>query len=111
MRKSTHNIFTRSLSGLLAFLTIVGILASLSMLPVFAADDEEEEVRPFSEIYQQYYLNPDFLPTEAEKEAGFVNLAGHRSVGGMRASIYNAMPIEGVQALVDFMKKFEAENK
>ncbi len=44
------------------------------------------------------------------KEAGFENLKGHRSVGGMRASIYNAMPIEGVQALVDFMKKFEAEN-
>ena len=42
--------------------------------------------------------------------AGFVNLKGHRSVGGMRASIYNAMPIEGVKALVEFMKKFEAEN-
>ena len=46
---------------------------------------------------------------EAEK-AGLVNLKGHRSVGGMRASIYNAMPISGVEALVDFMKKFEAEN-
>ena len=44
------------------------------------------------------------------KAAGLVNLKGHRSVGGMRASIYNAMPIEGVQTLVDFMKKFEAEN-
>lgn len=42
--------------------------------------------------------------------AGFVNLKGHRSVGGMRASIYNAMPIEGVEKLVGFMKKFEAEN-
>ncbi|MBQ1948463.1 MAG: 3-phosphoserine/phosphohydroxythreonine transaminase [Clostridia bacterium] len=42
--------------------------------------------------------------------AGFVNLKGHRSVGGMRASIYNAMPIEGVEALVDFMAKFEKEN-
>lgn len=47
---------------------------------------------------------------EAE-EAGFVNLKGHRSVGGMRASIYNAMPIEGVEALVAFMKKFEEENQ
>ena len=46
---------------------------------------------------------------EAE-ESGFVNLKGHRSVGGMRASIYNAMPIEGVKALVSFMKKFEKEN-
>lgn len=45
------------------------------------------------------------------KAAGFENLKGHRSVGGMRASIYNAMPIEGVAALVEFMKKFEEENK
>ena len=44
------------------------------------------------------------------KEAGFENLKGHRSVGGMRASIYNAMPMEGVEKLVEFMKKFEAEN-
>lgn len=44
-------------------------------------------------------------------EAGFVNLKGHRSVGGMRASIYNAMPYEGVEKLVAFMKKFEADNK
>lgn len=45
------------------------------------------------------------------KAAGFENLKGHRSVGGMRASIYNAMPIEGVEKLVAFMKKFEEENK
>lgn len=44
-------------------------------------------------------------------DAGFVNLKGHRTVGGMRASIYNAMPIEGVEKLVEFMKKFEEENK
>lgn len=44
-------------------------------------------------------------------EAGFVNLKGHRTVGGMRASIYNAMPVEGVEKLVDFMKAFEAANK
>ena len=44
------------------------------------------------------------------KEAGLENLKGHRSVGGMRASIYNAMPYEGVEALVAFMKKFEEEN-
>lgn len=42
--------------------------------------------------------------------AGLVNLKGHRTVGGMRASIYNAMPIEGVKALVAFMEKFEKEN-
>lgn len=45
------------------------------------------------------------------KKAGLVSLKGHRLVGGMRASIYNAMPVEGVKALIDFMKKFEMENK
>lgn len=45
------------------------------------------------------------------KAAGLMNLKGHRTVGGMRASIYNAVPVEGVQALIDFMKKFEEENK
>lgn len=45
------------------------------------------------------------------RKAGFENLKGHRSVGGMRASIYNAMPIEGVEALTAFMKKFEEENQ
>ena len=54
-------------------------------------------------------LNKKFI-AEA-KDAGFVNLAGHRTVGGMRASIYNAMPIEGVEKLVEFMKKFENANK
>ncbi|HHV51070.1 MAG TPA: 3-phosphoserine/phosphohydroxythreonine transaminase [Clostridiales bacterium] len=53
------------------------------------------------------------LDAEFVKEAaarGFVNLKGHRSVGGMRASIYNAMPIEGVEKLVEFMKEFEAKH-
>ncbi|MCD8294006.1 MAG: 3-phosphoserine/phosphohydroxythreonine transaminase [Clostridia bacterium] len=45
------------------------------------------------------------------KKNGLVSLKGHRLVGGMRASIYNAMPVEGIQALIDFMKKFEMENK
>lgn len=53
-------------------------------------------------------LNAKFVKEAAE--AGFVNLKGHRSVGGMRASIYNAMPIEGIEKLVEFMKKFEAAN-
>ena len=47
---------------------------------------------------------------EAE-DAGLVNLKGHRSIGGLRASIYNAMPDEGVEKLIDFMKRFEDENK
>ncbi len=62
---------------------------------------------------------PFVLPTEElnakfikeATAAGFVNLKGHRTVGGMRASIYNAMPVEGVEKLVEFMKKFEADNK
>ena len=56
--------------------------------------------------------------TDAEKKfvaeakaAGLHNLGGHRTVGGMRASIYNAMPEEGVDALIEFMKKFAEENK
>jgi phosphoserine aminotransferase len=44
------------------------------------------------------------------KDYGIVSIKGHRSVGGMRASIYNAMPIEGVKKLIEFMKKFELEN-
>ena len=53
-------------------------------------------------------LDDDFL--KGAKERGMIQLKGHRSVGGMRASIYNAMPIEGVQALVAYMKEFEAKN-
>ena len=65
-------------------------------------------------------MNVTFVTGDADKDAAFVkeaaarglvNLKGHRIVGGMRASIYNAMPIEGVRALVDFMKDFEAHNK
>ena len=54
-------------------------------------------------------LNAQFIKEAAA--AGFVNLKGHRTVGGMRASIYNAMPVEGVKKLVEFMKDFEAKNK
>lgn len=53
-------------------------------------------------------LDAKFVKEAAE--AGLENLKGHRSVGGMRASIYNAMPVEGVEALVAFMRKFEKEN-
>jgi len=52
-------------------------------------------------------LNSQFL--EESRDSGLLALKGHRSVGGMRASIYNAMPEEGVEALVDFMKAFEKE--
>ncbi len=58
---------------------------------------------------QDESLNEQFL-AQAEQQ-GLMALKGHRIVGGMRASLYNAMPIEGVQALVEFMQKFEQENK
>lgn len=66
------------------------------------------------------WMNVPFLQARPELDkafvaeagaAGLTNLAGHRSVGGMRASIYNAMPLEGVQALIDFMADFESRNK
>ncbi len=53
-------------------------------------------------------LNAKFI--EEAKNDGLLQLKGHRSVGGMRASIYNAMPVEGVEALVSFMEKFEKQN-
>ena len=65
-------------------------------------------------------MNVTFVTGDADKDAafvkaataaGFVNLKGHRTVGGMRASIYNAMPVEGIEKLVAFMKQFEVENK
>ena len=64
-------------------------------------------------------MNVPFVTGDPDKDAkfvkeaaaaGLVNIKGHRLVGGMRASIYNAMPIEGVRALAEFMKKFEKEN-
>ena len=64
---------------------------------------EIAEIHAITEQYKQAAIKA--------KAAGFENLKGHRSVGGMRASIYNAMPQEGVEALVAFMKKFEEENK
>lgn len=66
---------------------------SLMNVPFITGDDE---------------LDAKFV--KEAKAAGFENLKGHRSVGGMRASIYNAMPKEGVEKLVEFMKKFEEEN-
>ena len=75
---------------------------------------------PATEISRWEGLNIPFVTGDKEldaavvaasKEAGFDNLKGHKSVGGLRASVYNAMPIEGAQALVDFLTKFEAEHK
>lgn len=82
--------------------------------------DQSEMFKGTVETASRSLMNVPFITGNDEldakfvkeaKAAGFENLKGHRSVGGMRASIYNAMPTEGVQALVDIMKKFEAENK
>lgn len=74
--------------------TVVPEHRSLMNVPFVLPDDE---------------LNAAFI--KQATGMGFVNLKGHRTVGGMRASIYNAMPREGVRKLVDFMKKFESDNK
>ena len=81
--------------------------------------DESKLFKGTVEKKDRSLMNVPFVTGDADldakfvkeaKAAGFENLKGHRTVGGMRASIYNAMPIEGVQALVDFMRKFEEEN-
>ncbi len=71
--------------------------------------------KPYRSIMNVPFVTPSTeldaqFVAEASK-AGLVSLKGHRLVGGMRASIYNAMPVEGVKALVEFMKKFELQNK
>lgn len=71
----------------------------------------EKEFRSLMNI--PFVTGSEELDAKFVKEAaaaGFVNLKGHRTVGGMRASIYNAMPVEGVEKLVAFMKQFEADN-
>ena len=81
--------------------------------------DESKMFKGTVEKKDRSLMNVPFVTGDAEldakfvaeaKAAGFENLKGHRSVGGMRASIYNAMPIEGVEKLVAFMKEFEAKN-
>lgn len=74
--------------------TVVPEYRSLMNVPFVTGSDE---------------LNAEFI--KAADAVGFVNLKGHRTVGGMRASIYNAMPIEGVEKLVKFMKEFEEAHK
>ena len=74
--------------------------------PVRAEDRSDMNV-PF--VTGSKELDDKFVAEAAAN--GFANLAGHRKVGGMRASIYNAMPTEGVKALVEFMKDFELKNK
>ena len=82
--------------------------------------DESELFRGTEEKKDRSLMNVPFVTGNEEldakfvkeaKEAGLENLKGHRTVGGMRASIYNAMPLEGVEKLVEFMREFEKRNK
>ena len=81
--------------------------------------DESKLFKGTAQAKSRSRMNVTFVTGDPDKDAAFVkaaaakglvNLKGHRIVGGMRASIYNAMPVEGVKALVDFMKEFEAGN-
>ena len=73
------------------------------------ANKEDRSLMNVTFVLPTDELNDLFVKEASAK--GFVNLKGHRSVGGMRASIYNAMPMEGVKALTDFMKEFELKHK
>ena len=83
-------------------------LDSSAMFSATVAAKEDRSLMNVPFVATSEELNAKFI--KEATAAGFVNLKGHRTVGGMRASIYNAMPVEGVEALVEFMKKFEAEN-
>ncbi len=89
----------------------VPFLTKYSTAETAAASKKDEADRTDAEksaLAKEKEINDMFVKEAAA--AGLVNLKGHRLVGGMRASIYNAMSIEGVKALVDFMKKFAKEN-
>ncbi len=83
-------------------------LDNSKMFSATVANKKDRSLMNIPFVTESDELNAKFI--KEATAAGFVNLKGHRSVGGMRASIYNAMPVEGVEALVEFMKKFEAEN-
>lgn len=74
-----------------------------------AAKKEDRSIMNITFVTGNDDLDKKFI--DGAKAHGMINLKGHRSVGGLRASIYNAMPKEGVDLLIDYMKKFEAENK
>ena len=75
-----------------------------------AVSDGEKEVRSLMNVpFVTASKELDAEVVKATKAAGYDNLKGHKSVGGLRASIYNAMPKEGVEALVQFLTEFEAQ--
>ena len=96
----------------------VPLLLALSLALALALRAKGLKNTSWAEVCRTTFLLPMALPVASLAllwkvlfaQNGLVNLKGHRSVGGMRASIYNAMPLEGVQALVAFMQKFEAQH-
>lgn len=124
---NTPNCFGIYVAGLtFEWLKKQGGVAAIEKVNIEKANllyDFLDNSRLFKGTAQKAYrsrMNVTFVTGDAGKDAAFVkeaaardlvNLKGHRIVGGMRASIYNAMPVEGVKALVEFMKEFEMNNK
>ena len=122
---NTPNCFGIYVAGLVfRWIQAQGGVAALEKVNVEKANllygflDESRLFRGTAAKPDRSRMNVTFVSGDPETDAAFVkeaaarglvNLKGHRIVGGMRASIYNAMPIEGVQALVSFMKEFEAK--
>ena len=124
---NTPNCFGIYLAGLnFKWIKEQGGVAALEKLNIEKAKllydflDESKLFKGTARAKDRSRMNVTFITGDADMDAkfvkeaaakGLVNLKGHRIVGGMRASIYNAMPIEGVRALVNFMKEFETANK
>lgn len=123
---NTPNCFGIYVAGLVfKWIQAQGGVAELEKINIEKANllysflDESKLFKGTAQPASRSRMNVTFVTGDADKDAAFVkaaaakglvNVKGHRIVGGMRASIYNAMPIEGVKALVDFMKDFEAKN-
>ena len=123
---NTPNCFGIYVAGLVfRWIRERGGVAALEKVNIEKADllygflDESRLFRGTAERRDRSRMNVTFVTGDPDTDArfvkeaaarGLVNVKGHRIVGGMRASIYNAMPVEGVQALVSFMKEFEARN-
>ena len=88
---------------------IYNFLDNSEMFKATVANPDDRSIMNIPFVTGNEELDAKFV--KEATAAGFVNLKGHRSVGGMRASIYNAMPVEGVEKLVEFMAEFEKNNK
>ena len=124
---NTPNCFGIYMAGLtFEWLKQQGGVAAMEKINIEKANllydflDNSKLFKGTANVKDRSRMNVTFVTGDPDKDAAFVkeaaanglvNLKGHRIVGGMRASIYNAMPIEGIKQLVEFMKEFEAKNK